>query len=181
METTYKDRAHDQVPAQREVMILVQPGSLCGSANSNLSLDIASAIRADVASDIESWEGDLIVLDGFLSDEIPHYRVLDLALRAALEDDGGRRRVRLDADDPDHAEIAVEYLSRVGYPKGTPISLTGAWFDEADQEGCVNATRDALTNAGFTNVQVLDSAARVDEYHYIEDEAVESDAPGMNA
>lgn len=151
----------------RSLLILVHPGSLCGSANFNLGRKIASWIRDEVAEDLIAWKADLLVLDGFLSDEIPSYRRLDQALRAALEDtSGGQHRLRLKAEDPEHAAIAVNFLRRAGYPLETTISLTGAWFDENDEEGCVNATRAALARAGYSNVSVRDSAARIDPEHY---------------
>lgn len=146
-----------------KTLILVHPGSLCGSANANLGKVEARAIRDEVVADLQAWRGNVLVLDGFLSDELDDYP----ALQSAINDAVARAPVfgeRIEADDPEHAALALEFLRERGVPQDAPIALTGAWFDPTDASGCVNATCDALSAAGYTQLTVMDSCAELALY-----------------
>lgn len=145
------------------VLVLVHPGSLCGSANSNLGRVEGRAVRDAVAAELRAWGGSVLVLDGFLSDELDDYPMLQSAINDAVERAPGFG-ARIEADDPEHAAKAVAFLQEIGVSTDTPISLTGAWFDPADASGCVNATRDALVAAGYGQVEILDSCAQFSPY-----------------
>jgi hypothetical protein len=141
------------------LLILVHPGSLCGSADFNLGGE-ALAAREAVINELNQWTGNIIVLDGELSDELERYRYIRLG--NAIDDAVSRAPAlgdRLEADDPEHAEIAVSYLADLKLPFDTPIFLTGAWYDPGNNSGCVNHTRDALFETGYTNVTVMQSSA----------------------
>lgn len=141
----------------RPLLILVHPGSLCGSADMNLS-DEADAAREAVIDELNGWSGNILVLDGWLSDELGLYPLLDRAIQDAISR-SPMLADRLEADDPEHTEIALSHLAELGVPLSTPISLTGAWYEPDYNSGCVLATQQGLLEAGYTNVTVMQSAA----------------------
>lgn len=63
-----------------KTLILVHPGSMCGSARMHLGKFEADAAREAVLYEVEHHNGPLIVIDGFLSDE------LSVQERAIIED-----------------------------------------------------------------------------------------------
>ncbi len=145
------------------VLILVHPGSLCGSANANLGTVDARCVRDAVMDELRAWRGDVLVLDGFLSDELDDYPMLQKAINDAVERAPGFG-ARIQADDPEHAELAVAFLRERGVPLDAKVALTGAWFDPTDSSGCVNATRDALAAVGYSDLDVLESCAEFSPY-----------------
>lgn len=160
------------------LLIVVHPGSMCGSANENIGRMAARHFRDSVSSDLRTWKGDLLVLDGDLSEELPNYPMfaesIDSAVRMAA---GGELRLRLPADDPEHVEIGVDFvLPR--YRFDNAIHITGAWHHFPEPHyGCVTALASALHGAGFTQVQVLDSAASTPECDVSEAAAAIPPAP----
>lgn len=146
-----------------KTLILVHPGSLCGSANFNLGRVEARAVRDAVVADLRVWDGNVLVLDGFLSDELDDYPDLQSAIDEAVARAAGFGR-RIEADDPEHADLAVAFLQEQALPADVQVSLTGAWYDPTDESGCVNATRDALAAAGYSELIVLDSCASLPTY-----------------
>lgn len=147
------------------VLILVHPGSLCGSADYNIGRLNACAARDEIASQLNGWNGRLLVLDGALSDELPSYRQLNEAIRQAVARcstaTGFGRRV--DADDPDHSEIAVRHLREARIPLSTEVFVTGAWYHPGNDGGCVNGAFDALKAAGYRKASIDDSACSIDQ------------------
>ena len=139
------------------LLILVHPGSLCGSADMNLC-DEADAAREAVIDELNGWSGSILVLDGWLSDELGLYPLLKKAIDDAISR-SPMLAERLEADDPEHAEIAVNHLAQLRVPLDTPISLTGAWYEPDFDSGCVLHTQQGLLEAGYTNVKVMQSAA----------------------
>lgn len=132
------------------IMIVVHPGSACGSADFNLGKD-APAMRGALAREISAWRDDIMIVDGVLSDELPHYALLDVAIVNA-SDRPGRRLVRHRACDADGAawpQSAAERFS-AEWPGGPHlVMLTGAWA-EADGSGCVNAVARAISGHAVT-------------------------------
>jgi hypothetical protein len=143
-----------------QILILVHPGSLCGSANMNLGKADARAVREEIASELDQWIGGLVVLDGMLSDELPDYPVINDAIEECLDRCATSSiTTRLEADDPDHAQIALDYLRQHETPTDTKIVITGAWYEPDWSCGCVNLTFAVLRKAGFTNLHISDCAA----------------------
>ena len=66
------------------ILVLVHPGSACGSADMNLGKFEARAARAELAYELDYWHGTLLVIDGELSDELPWYPQLDRAITECL-------------------------------------------------------------------------------------------------
>jgi hypothetical protein len=156
----------------RPILILVHPGSLCGSANCNLGASEARATRDAVATTLQSWDGDVLVLFGDLCDELGSYPQFQKAIDAALARSHatGGRGLAIYAPDPDHPEIALKQLNEWGVVAGAPLRLTGAWFDPTDASGCINSTREELRSAGFNDVEVFDCAARLSPWDVEPDE-----------
>lgn len=126
-------------------MVLVHPGSACGSADFNLG-DGAAELRNALAREVMEWEHDLLVIDGELSDELEHYPVMGIALDNA-SDRRDRRIVRLVACDLtlDDWPSAVAHRFSSDWPGGPhDVTITGAWLHE-DGGGCVNAVAQVIS------------------------------------
>lgn len=123
-------------------------------------------MRDAVATTLQNWNGDVLVLLGDLCDELDCYPQLQNAIDTAMTHSAteGGRGVAIDAPDPDHPEIALKQLKEWGVAAGAPLRLTGAWFDPTEASGCINSTREALRNAGFDDIEVLDCAAQLSPF-----------------
>lgn len=146
------------VGERRRIMILVHPGSACGSADFNLG-DDAAPLRDELAREIMGWKDDLLVIDGELSDELASYALLGIALESA-EDVHGRTMERKTAcdftSDDWTGEITRHFETR--WPDGPhDILITGAWVED-EGGGCVNAVAQSLRHH---NVMVSDRALRL--------------------
>lgn len=141
------------------LLVLVHPGSACGSANFNLGNFQARAERDGLILDLTRWKGAVLVADGELSDELPDYPQLNGAILGALQraDDAGFVSRRIAACAHEHTDWTDRILHAVksaGYVAGETIRITGAWVGE---HGCVNATQEILQGAGY-HTDILDSA-----------------------
>jgi hypothetical protein len=145
------------------VLILVHPGSACGSANYNLGSQLGSAYREQLAGDLSRWTGDMLVIDGGLSEELkePDFQNLGQAIKEALgrcRSAGFRTRRSWGCDNtPPHQADRIRSWTEDGTldPAKMRVSLTGAWYNE-DGGGCVGDVETALKAAGF-EVDVRDS------------------------
>lgn len=152
--------------APQTVLILVHPGSACGSADFNLCPELASTYREKLAQDLSGWTGDMFVIDGQLSDELKDlaFRHLGKAITSALvrsRNAGFRARRIMGCDSiPPHQCERVRAWIEDGTldPKTMQISLTGAWYNE-DGGGCVGDVQKILVKAGF-EVTVRSSVVR---------------------
>lgn len=153
----------NKIDANRQILFLVHPGSLCGSANSNLGISAASIARNIITEELDAFVGNLICLDGELSDELPHFRALNDSIVNCIfrsKSTGIGIGVRLEADDPDHSDIAANFLLENNVNVKAEILITGAWRSDNDSWGCVNSTEQAIKAAGYLNVRILESAVR---------------------
>jgi len=148
---------------KQPVLILVHPGSLCGSANANIGKLDANCVREEIAIELDRFNGSILVLDGEFSDELPYYSQLDKAIKSCVERCAKTGfGERLEADDPVHIKIAVDSMTRLNVPKNAEIKLTGAWHHPDETAGCVTMACKALKEAGYINTKVMDSAATID-------------------
>lgn len=151
----------------RETLVVVHPGSCCGSADFNLGRYEASGEREYLATFLERWDGPVIVIDGGLSDELPDYPTLNAALLSALAraKDAGQASMRVygcDEEERRHQAAATRRLIKRGVLRAdVPVRLTGAWVggDSADDTGCVNSVAKVLREAGIP-WRIDDSAIR---------------------
>lgn len=130
-----------------KIMVLVHPGSACGSADFNIGIS-AGAMREALAAEIQAWEHDILIVRNSLCDELKHYAVLGIVLDNAAEKPG-RRVVEEHACDqtgPHWPEI-VKTRFQAEWPAGPhEVLLTGAWYDEMSENGCINAVAEMLSN-----------------------------------
>jgi hypothetical protein len=139
---------------KRKLLIVVHPGSACGSADFNVGRHAAELARNELAAELDAWNGDVLVIDGELSDELDAqpWKTLGRSVRnlveRATENGFSARRVDADpTDDPDQAEIAVRMLPALGITDDDAIVVTGCWTYD-DGGGCVDSVIDALRKNG---------------------------------
>lgn len=176
------------------LLMVVHPGSACGSADMNLGRDAADTLRLDLQLLIEGWEGGVAVIDGDLSDELDEnagrsaWRALGEALEQALvrASEAGHLSVRIRGDDAEafSQEDAARHLVHThGLAPTTAITLTGAWVDMAGG-GCVNSVREVLVELGFapTVSDAMDLDYVSDDADDLDDEEEEAEeAPVVDA
>jgi hypothetical protein len=164
----------------RKLLIMVHPGSACGSADFNVGQDLAPAFRHEMIRDLDGWNGDILVLDNFLGDELSSYpdferAIIEAVARNSAEGHYAAREFGCDNFDP-HTSATLSRLIREGVlDPAAPVRLTGSSYDPDDLEGCVNGVYDTLAAAGFRDIEVLDSAMPIgpDGFGGPEDEDVE--------
>ena len=148
------------------ILVLVHPGSLCGSAHMNLGRADARIARDAVAQDLSAWTGGIVVIDGDASDELPDYPIFEAAIRNALDraQAGGLLSVRLPGEDPEQIAAVRSFVTeRSLNPETDRFMVTGAWYDPSNRSGCVNSVITELTSMGFA-ATVSDSAVELDFY-----------------
>jgi hypothetical protein len=157
---------HIELP---KTLVLVLPGSMFGSAGSQLGRK-AREYRNAVAKEILSHDGHFAVIDGFLSDEIQRgfddviEKGLSNAILAAermgcLNLVSAVRMYRCDTGESaydgwqenrsycmdknfDGPDDAAEFLS--SHFETSEITVTGAWATLDDSSGCVNGVAQTL-------------------------------------
>jgi hypothetical protein len=164
------------------ILVVVHPGSACGSATFNLGGDLARSMRDRLVAALDTWSGPVLVLDGELSDELAHYPNLDEALAGALKRaaHAGHLALRVEADDPSHVDIGDHHLAswcaEIGHrPQDVGIVLTGAWYHDDSTAGCVNALALRLSTRHYKSITIDDSVLR------IEADDLDADLTGQDA
>jgi len=153
---------------KKEVLILVHPGSACGSANFNLGKTSAASGRDGLILDLELSAGHVFVIDGEFSDEIENYEKFCAAINDALKrahdrGDFAERIMGDDNDDFNQVAAAQTLIKRHGLSTTKHhVLLTGAWFDPDGKHGCVNSVYEVFSQLGFT-VDVMDGALSLDD------------------
>lgn len=125
-------------------MVLVHPGSACGSADFNLGHEGPTARHA-LAREVMAWRDDLLVVDGELSDELLVYPVMGIALESAADHKERImfREVACDMTVDNWPEVVARRFEEM-WPGGPhEVHVTGAWKHD-DGSGCVNAVADVL-------------------------------------
>lgn len=144
------------------LLIVVHPGSACGSADFNLGRADAEMARQRLSAQLGDWRGGILVVDGALSVELSSFGSLDTAIRKALQRarQCGNPALRLDADDetPNWAAKVARAVIQLGMPEDSLVEVTGAWYWPDGRAGCVNAVCDAIRNTGIHRVVVGHSA-----------------------
>lgn len=166
----------------KPILVLVHPGSACGSADMNLGKFEARAARAELAYELDHWHGTLLVIDGELSDELPWYPQLDRAITECLAR-GAHLPVpsrRVLGDDPAQVESAREFAAQIGPAAAAGFRVTGAWYHPEDGGGCVGSVVDELRRLGYP-AEVSDNAVALAWEADADDEAAvetEGGSPG---
>lgn len=145
------------------LLVVVHPGSCCGSADFNLGKYDARACRDGIVHELNAWTGGIIVIDGNLSDELKSYPMFNQALDGAIDRAraAGLISTRIKGD-PEEAftqgDAAASLIESLNLQPATHrIKLTGAWFDPDEDTGCINDVEEVFSSRGFST-DVLDSA-----------------------
>jgi len=146
------------------VLVVVHPGSACGSATYNLGRTEAQSARGELADELTRWDGGVVVVDGELSDELPYYPHLANAIDGALARAAaaGHLSVRLEGDDPDQVAVIEALAAEQNWKeRGVTCAVTGAWFHPKDGSGCVGGVHKALLALGI-GAEVSNHAVCID-------------------
>jgi hypothetical protein len=146
--------------AQGHILVIVHPGSACGSANFNLGKSEAQAARDTLRSAIEDWEGGVIIIDGDLSDELDFFPSIQKALALSLERaaKAGLTSRRVTGNDPEQSDRIREFVEQGGpASKAIEYHVSGAWYHPEDGSGCVGSVIDELKSLGC-HAEVHESA-----------------------
>lgn len=148
-----------------KTLILVHPGSMCGSARMHLGKYEADAAREAVLYEVEHHNGPLIIIDGFLSDELSAQEQAVIEDRLIKGESEGHLSLRIwgcDAgEDPiagwnsfgmqgQHAvfEDQRAAIKSVSHMIGTAeIEVTGAWATDDLSSGCATSVLQELQQA----------------------------------
>jgi len=137
----------------RPLLIVVHPGSLCGSLDMHWGAK-ASSIRENIANEITAFKGDIAIIENDLSDELEHHP--HLISRDANWFDG-------EPMDDELPSAVRGIVSTYGLNRKSNVTITGAWV-YADGEGCVDFVRRSLCSRGIP-CSVSDCAAT--DFSYI--------------
>jgi hypothetical protein len=148
------------------ILVLVHPGSACGSADFHHGSPYAETERAMLVRALDSWEGPLVVVDSDLSDEIGGYpplarAIADALARSTLSSHATRLLAGDGKEDYDGTDWVPQVRDHVVATGARHAVITGAWYHDDDDGGCVNAVYDALVEEGLT-ADVHDSALSID-------------------
>lgn len=165
-----------------DLLIVVHPGSVCGSADFNLGKSDARCARDGLVLELNDWSGGIVVIDGSLSDELVHHRSLDQAIEQALARarDAGHRCERVVGDDPDQVDRTRELIKRLGdRAPFTRFVVTGAWYHPEDGSGCVGSVVNTLRERGL-QAQVSEFSAQMPSPWQSESEEIDPDTPQID-
>lgn len=139
------------------ILVLVHPGSACGSADFNLGKADARACRDALAYELASCNAGLIVIDGELSCELSCYPVFQAAIDSALAraKAAGHVADRIMGNDP-HQVLLPRQLQQIrdllqhagGALQEHSFTVSGAWYHPEDGSGCVGAVIKKLRQLG---------------------------------
>lgn len=152
----------DRAMTAPETLVLVHPGSMCGSARMQLGRAAADAGREEVLDRVREHEGPLLVIDGALSDELTpaENALIDRAvLQAGYRGHLAARVWGCDSGEPPYPRwagfrsddgrlvfdgqeaAATDLAPRLA--EG-PVLVTGAWAGSNASDGCVNSVANAI-------------------------------------
>jgi hypothetical protein len=146
--------AATQKQAESRILVIVHPGSCCGSADFNIGSD-ASEYRRVLVNFVQRWNGAVIVMRGELDDELSYgrYAALGGAITQALSRAKASGHLSLSVSAHDPAQVTkmqgiLKKAAAYGITPETRFILTGAWV-YSDTTGCVGSVNEVLMNAGY--------------------------------
>jgi hypothetical protein len=142
---------------RQTILFVVHPGSACGSADFNLGIQDAEAARGRLREAVDRWVGGVVVIDGFLSDELrqPRYGALGAAIAGLLDRSfaAGLPAMRTrgcDSESDDQIAATRKAVADLGLdPARHAVEVTGAWHDPSGRSGCVTSVAQELSRLGF--------------------------------
>ena len=116
----------------KEVLVVIHPGSACGSADFTLGHIEGAEARHALCKTIHGWLGPCIVIDNDLSSELSVYAQIGLAIDSLPEP----ARIHACSSKKEWLDQAYESL-----PEGSDklFLLTGAWHHPEEGSGCIDA------------------------------------------
>lgn len=142
---------------ENTALVVVHPGSACGSADFNLGLEEGAQARHALARTLHDWKGPVVIVDGELSTDLEHYPQIGIAIDNLLDQANESIRIYACATQDGWAENATRAVMDLGY---AGAALTGAWHHPEDRSGCIDAMAEQLSAAGL-KVEVLPCALTV--------------------
>jgi hypothetical protein len=124
------------------VLVVVHPGSLCGSLDFNLGAKKAAEVRKRIAAYVAAYKGTVIGVMGDLNEEIDNYPEVEEIVSCFTE--------TIDAGPTDTALKRAGRHIRLTYGKNI---VTGAWGDAAD--GCAYTLAQASKGTLHGSVAML--------------------------
>lgn len=167
--------------ARELILVVVHPGSACGSANFNLGRFAARGARDALVREVEDWSASVVIIDGSLSDELPYYPALQQALDGCLRRSAaaGGLAVRVMGDDPEQVDRIREIATAMGErARRAHFVVTGAWL-EPKEGGCVGSVVRELRSMGCT-AEVARSAVFLDMDEQCSEEDEDTPASVLN-
>jgi hypothetical protein len=141
------------------ILVIVHPGSACGSADFQIGKYDAEAARDGLRHQLDRWNGGVIVLEGEFDDELSDswYSHLGESLSAVLAraKASGQVSLKRKASDPDQVSV-IKNILKESTCSSDRFVVTGAWA-YADGTGCVYSVLEALNSIGL-NAEVSDMA-----------------------
>lgn len=139
------------------ILVVVHPGSLCGSAISNLGRLEADGARSEIHHQIADHNGPIVVIDGALSDEIAPHENDNINAAIDRSQASGYPAFRIwgcdSGEEPfagwkprgvtrtigvrDSQETAIHAISNL-LPE-MPLEVTGAWATPDHSSGCASS------------------------------------------
>lgn len=157
----------------QNLLVIVHPGSACGSADFNIGRYDAQAQRDGLTHSIASWAGNVIVLSGDFDGELrqPRYVALGTAIKGALARAKANKQIAImkRAPDPEQVEVIAQIMAKLQLPPETRIEVTGAWTGH-QEEGCVDSVMHALHKMGYAKAFISDNAIFIDNDHDEDDD-----------
>lgn len=151
------------------VLLMVHPGSACGSANFNIGQIQADQGRAGLIEDIDHAVQNnmhIIVLSGDFDDEIPYFPDLNKAYGEAIKPVAGRVRKAVYAGDPDQIDVTQEIVKGLGgKAKDIHFLVSGCCLLDADKEvkeGCVGSVYETLKSCSLQNILISSNSIEFD-------------------
>lgn len=133
----------------KKALVVVHPGSTCGSADFNMGGIPAAQARERLANTLHRWTDQVLVIDGELSDELEHYAMPALAINNHADHGRLERTVACGFTSDDWVEQACTFIAERVAPD-TQLLLTGAWHQKGDRQGCIDAVQENLASLGFS-------------------------------
>lgn len=166
----------EEVAGRPPLLIIVHPGSCCGSVDHNLGKYAGRAYREGVVNDIEGWNGAILIVDSEASEECENswYGNIGRAMTNAIHraETQGFPAARVFGDDdltPNWVGKVTQAVRDMGFNAADRIVITGAWVGTeegfGEDSGCVTAVFNALQQSQYMKVSISDNAIPdVDEY-----------------
>ena len=159
-----------------KALVLVHPGSMCGSADMQIGRDRATELRKAVLKEVSEHSGPLVVIDGFLSDELSSEEdtlIMEALKRNAAQGYFARRLWGCDSGEEAYTswvafgadvgeqtefegqEAAAETFAH--HLAAKEIRVSGAWATDDLSSGCATSVLVVLREQLGENVLVRHS------------------------